>query len=269
MSIEKNIAAFEFRLHRRDDKRIRNRIRWILISQAVVLLLLLIRLIYLPIPNSITEPERPTSMDSSSVPTPLEATKEFTALPVSLPPQKEESIKNPKSKPQADNSSKEQSIQVEQELIQEKNELFLDRMEQMIEQEKPSEILLPKIAHKPRIPLAENIPSPYDDILTSKGGEIEEPSFPGGTKAMKLYLSEHIQYPEKAIENEIGGDVIASIIVDEWGKISSIDIIQSVDPLIDAEVISVISEMPDWQPALKNGQPIRKSYQITVSFNMN
>ena len=94
------------------------------------------------------------------------------------------------------------------------------------------------------------------------------PSFPGGMGALMQYLSTHIKYPIEAENNGIQGRVICTFVIGEDGSISNVKVSRSVDPLLDAEAVRVISSMPHWIPGKKDGVPCRVKFTLPVTFKL-
>ena len=94
------------------------------------------------------------------------------------------------------------------------------------------------------------------------------PSFPGGEGAMFSYISNNLQYPEKAQENGIQGRVVVKFIVEKDGSISNVEVNRSVDPDLDNEAMRVIKNMPKWNPAKQNGTEVRAYYYVPVTFRL-
>lgn len=94
------------------------------------------------------------------------------------------------------------------------------------------------------------------------------PQFPGGTEALQKYLSKNIQYPSKAIHKNIQGTVVLSFIVEKDGEISSTRVIRSIGGGCDEEAVRVIESMPAWNPAIKNGEPLRAIFNLPVRFRL-
>lgn len=95
------------------------------------------------------------------------------------------------------------------------------------------------------------------------------PSFPGGMGALMQFLASHIKYPVVAEMNGIQGRVICTYIVEEDGSITNISVSRSVDPLLDAEAVRVISSMPKWTPGkLSNGEVCRVKFTLPVTFKL-
>jgi TonB family protein len=95
------------------------------------------------------------------------------------------------------------------------------------------------------------------------------PMFPGGQGAMMEYISNNINYPEEARKNGIQGLVIVTFVVEKDGSITNTRIAKSVDPLLDAEALRLIKDMPRWTPGKQNGKPVRVKYTTPVRFRSN
>lgn len=78
--------------------------------------------------------------------------------------------------------------------------------------------------------------------------------FPGGLKALAKYLKENLEYPQKAIKDNISGQVVVQFVVRKDGRISDVEIYKSVDPLLDKEAVRVVKAMPLWEPAYFGGE---------------
>ena len=80
----------------------------------------------------------------------------------------------------------------------------------------------------------------------------EMPIFPGGDIAILKYIAENTVYPEEAKKNKITGKVIVRFIVEKDCSVSDVTILQSVDPLLDAEAVRVIKSLPKFEKPAKN-----------------
>ena len=118
----------------------------------------------------------------------------------------------------------------------------------------------------------------YKPIVVEKPEEpvIEEiifiaeimPEFPGGEKALLRWLAENVKYPAVAAENGINGLVACSFVVNTDGTISDVQVIRSIDPLLDKEAVRVIGLMPKWSPGVQQGKNVRVRYTIPVRFKL-
>ena len=97
----------------------------------------------------------------------------------------------------------------------------------------------------------------------------EMPQYPGGPQALFKFLGENVHYPAEAEKAGIQGRVIATFVVEKDGSISQPTVVKSVDPLLDAEAIRVISAMPNWKPGKQNGKVVRVKYTVPLSFNLD
>lgn len=94
----------------------------------------------------------------------------------------------------------------------------------------------------------------------------EKPSFPGGEEALKKYVAEHTKYPEIAKENGIEGIVVVGFIVTTDGTLDNLKIVKFIDPDLEKEAIRVVSGMPAWIPAEKDGTPIEAPSTVDIPF---
>ena len=120
-------------------------------------------------------------------------------------------------------------------------------------------------------------PQEYDYVIVEPEPEPDEvfvvvedqPEFPGGTAALLEYLRKNIKYPSVCRENNIQGKVIVTFVVNKDGSIVDIEVVKSVNPLLDKEAIRVISQMPKWKPGAQRGKPVRVKYSVPVNFRLN
>ena len=106
----------------------------------------------------------------------------------------------------------------------------------------------------------------YQKQIAKQIGLDHMPRFPNGTRALFDYLSENIQYPLEAEKKKIEGRVLITFVVEGDSTINDVVIIQRVHPLLDKEAERVVRAMPKWEPATKDGVPVRVKYTLPISF---
>ncbi|MXV52332.1 TonB family protein [Pedobacter sp. HMF7647] len=94
------------------------------------------------------------------------------------------------------------------------------------------------------------------------------PQFQGGEKEFYKYLSRNLRYPDNAVENNIGGRVFVSFIVERDGRLSNIKVMKGLGFGCDEEAMRVIKKSPAWIPGEQNGKAVRVQYTIPISFQM-
>ena len=95
------------------------------------------------------------------------------------------------------------------------------------------------------------------------------PSYVGGQPALMKYLIENVRYPKAAVEAKQQGRVVVQFVVEKDGAVSSVKLLRSVTPLLDAEAIRVVKAMPKWNPGKKDGKLVRVRYALPVSFRLS
>lgn len=96
----------------------------------------------------------------------------------------------------------------------------------------------------------------------------EQPIFPGGTQGMMKFLGENTIYPLEAQEKGIQGRVICNFLVMRDGSIRDINIVRGIDPLLDAEAVRVIGEMPKWIPGKMDDKPVNVRFTLPIVFRL-
>lgn len=92
------------------------------------------------------------------------------------------------------------------------------------------------------------------------------PEFLGGMEALNAYLRNNIRYPQEAQKAGIQGRVIIQFIVSKDGSITDAEVVESVDPQLDAEGLRLIKNMPRWKPGMRKGQAIRVKQTLPIRF---
>ena len=94
------------------------------------------------------------------------------------------------------------------------------------------------------------------------------PAFPGGDDKLVEYLSKKLIYPKEAVAKKIQGRVICKFMVNEDGSITNIEVIRSVDPLLDAEAIRVIKTLPKFVPGTQHKKPLGVYFTLPITFSL-
>jgi len=79
---------------------------------------------------------------------------------------------------------------------------------------------------------------------------------------MMSWLSQNVRYPN----TPVSGRVVVQFIVEKDGSISNTKVVRSVDPALDKEAVRAVSSMPNWNPGMKDGKPVRVKYTVPISF---
>jgi TonB family protein len=91
-----------------------------------------------------------------------------------------------------------------------------------------------------------------------------EPEFPGGIDSLWAFLKENVHRPEGS--REVEGMVLVEFVVEVDGSISKPEILKSLTPELDAEVIRVVKLMPKFIWHQENCMVRRVYYNIPFKF---
>ncbi|MDE6611675.1 MAG: TonB family protein [Muribaculaceae bacterium] len=96
----------------------------------------------------------------------------------------------------------------------------------------------------------------------------QKPEFPGGEAAMYKWLGDNIVYPSAASEEGVSGRVVVEFVVGKDGSITNVKVVRPRHPALDKEALRVVKAMPKWVPGRNNGQPVKVTYTLPVTFRL-
>jgi TonB family protein len=94
----------------------------------------------------------------------------------------------------------------------------------------------------------------------------EMPQYPGGWDSLSKFLLRNLNYPQKAIDNNIEGKVYTSFTIDNKGRVGNVKIFRGVDPQLDSTCLYVVSIIPDWIPFKSVDEQILIQFLLPVRF---
>ena len=96
-----------------------------------------------------------------------------------------------------------------------------------------------------------------------------EPSFPGGKNALDSFLKKYLIYPVEAAKMKAEGIVVVTFSVEVDGSVNSPTIVlDKVGHGAAEEVKRLVSLMPRWKPAYKDGLAMPVYYSLPVKFKL-
>lgn len=86
---------------------------------------------------------------------------------------------------------------------------------------------------------------------------------------LQEFLDNNLRYPQRARMYGVQGLAVITITIEADGKISGTKILRGVSEDIAHELQRLVEIMPEWQPALEAGRPVKKDFTMTVRFSLN
>ena len=106
------------------------------------------------------------------------------------------------------------------------------------------------------------------DTLAPVFAAVEQmPAYPGGTDALNLFILNNLNSDCVGDKDCKEGNVFVKFIVNEDGSISDKQIIKTVNPALDEEILRVISIMPKWIPGEQNKVKVKVWYTLKVKID--
>lgn len=125
----------------------------------------------------------------------------------------------------------------------------------------------------------------------------QKPQFPGGDAAMQQYISQHIRYPNIAIENDAEGTINVEFVVEENGSITNVKALESSPASGKSDIVvtayrqvnsnisaldkdegnralqesseELIRGMPLFEPGRKQGKAVRTKVTLPITYQLN
>jgi len=110
------------------------------------------------------------------------------------------------------------------------------------------------------------IKSKKDSAVSYK--DEKESEYPGGAKGWARYLNQNLEYPERAQQSVIQGDVVIQFVVDKNGNVIDPVIARSVEYSLDEESLKIINSSGKWEPAFQNGHNVKSYKRQPVYFRL-
>ena len=104
--------------------------------------------------------------------------------------------------------------------------------------------------------------------VEGKVEKIKLAEFVGGDSALKDYIATHVIYPIEAQESGVVGKVYVVFIIGVDGEIEKTWIDGHANPLLKAEALRVVNNMPKWIPGQAHNLPIKVSYTVPINFDL-
>jgi TonB family protein len=98
------------------------------------------------------------------------------------------------------------------------------------------------------------------------------PEFPGGQDSLYNFIWTHIRYPAEARRNSISGKVVLQFIVNKYGMLENIRVVNGVHPSLDAEALRVVGLMNEkarrWRPGKQGGKAVSVYFTLPIKFSL-
>ncbi|MEL6986899.1 MAG: energy transducer TonB [Bacteroidota bacterium] len=86
-------------------------------------------------------------------------------------------------------------------------------------------------------------------------------------KKLLKYVYDHIKYPRLALDNGVGGNVVARFVIDKKGVVTDIEILRDFGMGSKEAVTKVLENMPLWEPGRQNGRKVKVIMTLPVRFH--
>lgn len=93
------------------------------------------------------------------------------------------------------------------------------------------------------------------------------PRFEGGDwRTFVPWARERMVYPEKLRRRGIAGSVVAVLTIDDSGRLSAVEVLDSPHRKLTREVVRALRRSPRWEPARRDGRPVQMRLVAVFDF---
>ncbi|MCR4964532.1 MAG: energy transducer TonB [Bacteroidales bacterium] len=96
---------------------------------------------------------------------------------------------------------------------------------------------------------------------------LEKPLYPGGAKALREFISSHLQYPQDAIDQRIEGVVTIAYQVNDDGFVENPTVVKSLCPSCDEEALRLV-RMLRYDKARNRGLRLKVNSKVNINFHL-
>lgn len=101
-----------------------------------------------------------------------------------------------------------------------------------------------------------------DSVVQQVAANDTVPTFPGGQMFLDAYIAKKIEQ----ISVKGKGEVVIDFKVDKKGYIYGAEVTKSAGNALDTEAFNIVTSMPKWKPAMKDGIAVEGKAQVTIKF---
>jgi TonB family protein len=95
------------------------------------------------------------------------------------------------------------------------------------------------------------------------------PAFSGGDAAIESFITNNIEYPQDAIDNNVEGTVTVQFGVDENGNVSNVSTLgNKLGYGLEEEAIRVVNKMPKWKAGQVKGKTVKVWRTLPINYRL-
>ena len=96
---------------------------------------------------------------------------------------------------------------------------------------------------------------------------IKKAEYPGGSKALKLFIYQNLKYPKQALDNRVEGVVFLDYYVRDNGSINEINLVKAIGYGCDEEAIRLV-RLLKYPAVINKDLRVNTRFKISISFKL-
>lgn len=96
------------------------------------------------------------------------------------------------------------------------------------------------------------------------------PAYRDGQTSLENYITNNIEYPPDAMDNDAEGTVYVMFTIDENGKVGNAKTSGTkIGYGLEEEAIKVVNGMTNWTPGMNNGKKVKGWYTLPITYKLD
>lgn len=88
----------------------------------------------------------------------------------------------------------------------------------------------------------------------------------GGFQKFYAFVAENLEYPNRALKNQVSGKVFLQFVVDKDGSLTDIQVVKGIGSGCDEEAVRVLKLSPKWKPGKQRGRNVKVRMVVPINF---
>ena len=97
------------------------------------------------------------------------------------------------------------------------------------------------------------------------------PQYPAGNKVLAKMFLDSIDQPsvkwQEVDDSDLRTELVLSLVINEQGRVEAVNVVKSLNARYDARCVNLAKKLV-FNPAIKDGKPIRVRYILPLSFDL-
>ena len=88
------------------------------------------------------------------------------------------------------------------------------------------------------------------------------------SSSIASFVVDRVNYSRKLRKQHVQGTVIVQFVIEKDGSVIDVNVVRSVHPQLDEQVVDAVLELPNFIPGQQRGKAVRVQFALPVKFSL-